>query len=105
MPKTVNPEDNIFAAFGCEDPDMLEVKAVLMLELRRYIKSRKMTQRQAAEFFGTHQPRINDMAQGDMSKFTIDYLIKMVNKAGKRVRVIIDDQPTPPAAGGQNQEA
>ena len=89
MPKTVKPEDNIFEAFDCEDSYVLEVKAALILELRSYIRLKGITQRQAAEFFGTHQPRINDLMKRRIDKFTIDALVNMLAKAGRSVKVEI----------------
>ena len=58
-----------------------------MLDLRRYVESRGWTQREAAKFFGETQPRISNLMSGDIERFSIDKLIKMLARAGLEVRV------------------
>ena len=87
--KTVKANESLFEAFGYSPDEAanLEIRANLMLVLERYIKNSEMTQRQAAKFFGIHQPRINDLMKRRIDKFTIDALINMLAIAGRSVKV------------------
>ncbi len=48
-----------------------------------------MTQTEAAEQMGVHQPRVSDLARGKIGEFTIDALVNMHAAVGLRVRVEI----------------
>ena len=51
------------------------------------IKRRKLTQAKAAEYFGVPQPKISKIVGGKVGSFSIEYLVKMVAKAGKAPRI------------------
>ena len=61
--------------------------ADLMLKLRECILDREWTQEQAANFFGETQPRMSNLMNGEISRFSVDKLINMVVKAGMQVKV------------------
>ena len=44
----------------------------------------------ALKFFGVHQPRINDLMNNRIEKFSIDVLLNMLQVAGKRVRIQVE---------------
>ena len=91
--KTVQSTESLFEAFGYSPNEAanLEIRADWMLALERYIRDEKMTQREAARFFGIHQPRINDLMKRRIDKFTIDALINMLAKTGKSVKIEIQE--------------
>ena len=62
-----------------EEAASLKGRADLMLDLRKYIEARGWTQRQAAAFFGESQPRISNLMQGEISRFSVDKLINIRN--------------------------
>lgn len=80
---------NVFADLGFDTNDAanLKVRADLMLDLRNYIESQSWTQEQAAAFFGETQPRISNLVNGEISRFSVDKLIKMLGRAGMQVRI------------------
>ena len=61
------------------------VFADLMIELRDLIQRKGLTQAQAAKLFGVSQPRISDLVRGKIAQFTIDMLVNMLARAGKKV--------------------
>ena len=65
----------------------MQVRAALMIEVQRYVNEGGLTQIQAAKRLGITQPRLNDLLRGKIDKFSVDALINMLAKAGKRVRV------------------
>ena len=87
----VGPNDNIFEALGFEKEEAanLKIRAKLMAELTRYIRDEGLSLRKAGEVFDIAHPRVNDLLQANIDKFTIDYLVNMMAKIGKVVSVNI----------------
>ena len=80
---------NVFEALE-DDPAMaqnLKIRTELMMTLRQYIEDAGLAQKEAAEVFGVHQPRISDLMRGKIDKFTIDRLVNMLARIGKTVKV------------------
>ncbi len=92
---TVKAEENIFEVLGLNSDEAanLLVRAKLMQELTQYIQEEEMTQRAAGKFFGTPHSRINDLLKGHIEKFTIDFLVNMAAKAGKKITIHLEDLP------------
>ncbi len=65
----------------------LKIRADLMLALKEYIQLQEWTQEQAAEFFEETQPRISNLMNGEISRFSVDKLINMLACAGMEVKV------------------
>ena len=78
---------NVFRdlGFGPKEAESLRLRAELMLELKRVIQKRKLTQRSAANLFGVTQPRISDLIRGKIDLFSIDALVSMLARGGMRV--------------------
>ena len=85
---------NIFEELGFdkEEASNLIIRADLMLDLRKFIQSKNWTQAEAAVFFGETQPRISNLMNGDIDRFAIDKLVKMLSRAGMEVRVLVTPQ-------------
>jgi predicted XRE-type DNA-binding protein len=82
-------KQNVFAdlGFDFEEAEHLRIRADLMLELRKFIEKKKLTQKEAAKFFGETQPRISNLLNGHIERFSVDKLIAMLHKAGVRVHI------------------
>jgi predicted XRE-type DNA-binding protein len=80
---------NVFEdlGFAPEEALNLKIRADLMLNIKRFIQSQEWTQKQAALFFGETQPRISDLINGDIERFSIDKLVIMLVRAGMDVKV------------------
>jgi predicted XRE-type DNA-binding protein len=78
---------NIFIdlGFSREEAAILQMRADLMADLRKFIKARKFTQSKAAELLGVSQSRISDLTRGKWEKFSLEMLITLATKAGMRV--------------------
>lgn len=81
--------NNLFEDLGFEKSEAanLKIRADLMLALREYIQSQGWTQEQAADFFQETQPRISNLINGEISRFSVDKLINMLSRAGMEVKV------------------
>jgi predicted XRE-type DNA-binding protein len=83
---------NVFEDLGFDPEEALNLKirADLMLNIRRFIKDQRWTQKKAALFFRETQPRISDLMNGDIERFSIDKLVQMLSRTGMNVRVEVD---------------
>jgi predicted XRE-type DNA-binding protein len=73
--------------FAPMEAESLRLRAQLMVELRRLIEERKLTQNSAAKLFGVTQPRISDLVRGKIDLFSVDTLVDMLTRAGIRVEL------------------
>ena len=80
---------NVFRDLGfcAEEAVNLKVRAMLMVELEKYIQEKHLTQKRAAERLGVTQPRISDLTRGKIELFSVDTLITMLTHAGLKVDV------------------
>jgi predicted XRE-type DNA-binding protein len=88
LPEITQGSSNVFEdlGFAPEEAINLKIRADLMLNIRRFIQSQGWTQKQAALFFCETQPRISDLMNGDIERFSIDKLVIMLAKAGMDVK-------------------
>ena len=82
---------NVFrdVGFGPKEAESMLLRAQLMVEVRRLIQARKLTQRAAAKLLGVTQPRISDLIRGKIDLFSIDTLVNMLARGGMRVKLRI----------------
>lgn len=82
---------NVFRDLGFEreEAEHLKLRSGLMIEIRRVIEARGLTQAAAAALFGVSQPRISDLVRGKIDLFSIDTLIDMLAHAGVRVSLVV----------------
>ena len=83
----IKSSGNVFVDLGYspDEAAILQMRADLMANLRKFIKARKLTQLKAAEMLGVNQSRISDLARGKWEKFSLEMLIILATKAGMRV--------------------
>jgi predicted XRE-type DNA-binding protein len=91
MSNITKGSSNVFEDLGFdkEESTNLQIRADLMLDLRKFIQSQNWTQAEAAMFFGETQPRISNLMNGDIDRFAIDKLVQMLSLAGMNVRVLV----------------
>lgn len=87
--KITEGTDNIFRDLGFaeDEAENLKLRAALMSEVRSLAAG--TTQQEAAQLFGITQPRLNDLLQGKIGKFSLDALVNMLGKAGMRVKLTV----------------
>jgi len=83
----VKSSGNVFVDLGysSDEAAILQMRADLMANLRKFIKAKKLSQTKAAELFGVSQSRVSDLARGKWEKFSLEMLIILATKAGMRV--------------------
>lgn len=85
--------DNIFRDLGFPETEAVNLlaRAELMMAIEKAIKERSLTQTEAAKVLGVGQPRLSDLYQGKIERFTVDMLMKWLAKLGKQVTIKVDD--------------
>jgi len=82
-------DGNVFADIGFDKAEAanLKIRAELIIALEKHVTRKKLKQREAAELFGISRPAVSDLVTGKVSKFSIDKLVTMLERAGKTVKV------------------
>ena len=97
------PGANIFSELGFEPSeaarlqtesqqrinDTRVLKEQLMEELSKWIAENHLKQAEASEILKVSRPRVSDVVNKKISKFTIDALVDMLSRVGKPVRIAI----------------
>jgi predicted XRE-type DNA-binding protein len=83
----IKSSGNVFVDLGYspDEAAILQMRADLMANLRKFIKARRLTQSKAAEMLGVSQSRVSDLTRGKWEKFSLEMLIVLAMKAGMRV--------------------
>ncbi len=87
--KIIESCGNVFVDLGFppEEAAILQMRADLMIDLRKLIKAKRLTQVKAAKLLGISQPRVSDLIQGKWERFSLEMLITLATRAGIRVRI------------------
>jgi predicted XRE-type DNA-binding protein len=82
---------NVFQnlGFSVEEAANLRIRADLMIQLRKLIEARGLTQAEAAKLLRVSQPRVSDLMRGKIDVFSIDTLVNMVTHAGGDVSLVV----------------
>lgn len=72
---------------SAESAANMRIRAELMVEIERYVRTGKFSQVEAAKKLGITQPRLNDLLRGRIDKFSVDALVNMLGKVGIEVSV------------------
>jgi predicted XRE-type DNA-binding protein len=78
---------NVFLdlGFSPDEAAILQMRSQLMVDLRKFIKSKKLTQTKAAELLGVSQSRVSDLIRGKWEKFSLEMLITLATRVGMRI--------------------
>jgi predicted XRE-type DNA-binding protein len=89
---TVQTFDNVWDAIADtpEEAANLTLRSDLMDMIVQIIKEGGWTQAEAAARCGVTQPRMNDLLRGRISRFSLDALVNIAAKLGKKVSVSLD---------------
>lgn len=80
---------NVFEdlGFDAEEAANLKLRSTLAIELARYVEAEGLTQAEAADRLGVTQPRVSDLVRGKLDRFTVDALVNMLARVGRRIEV------------------
>jgi predicted XRE-type DNA-binding protein len=69
--------------------ESIRLKQQLMDEIAEWMKEASVTQAVAAEVLRVTRPRVSDVVNHKVEKFTIDALVSMLGRIGKQVRLAV----------------
>jgi predicted XRE-type DNA-binding protein len=91
--KVTASSGNVFADLGFANPEEELLKAKLIREIRGIIKRRKLTQTKAAAVLGLKQPDVSALVTGRVGKFSIDRLVRCLDRLDYKVDVVVRHKP------------
>lgn len=74
------------------EAENMRIRADLMKEIREFVKRHNLTQAQAAKYCQVTAPRMSDLMNGRISKFSIDALVNMAASAKLKVSVAVQEE-------------
>ena len=82
---------NVFADLGFSPAEsaIMAMRAELMAKLREEVVERHWTQSEAALHLGISQSRVSDLVRGKYDKFSLDMLITLASRAGRKVTLSV----------------
>lgn len=81
----VRGSDNPFRDAGLSDPDAKLMKADLAAAIIRILRERDLSGARAAALAGVTEADISRMRNADLNRFTIDRLLRILNRLDSRV--------------------
>ena len=78
---------NVFADLGLADAEKLKIKTGLVIEIRKAMRSRGLTQQEAAKLMGITQPKVSDMMRGDFSNLSERKLMDCLTRLGYDIEI------------------
>jgi predicted XRE-type DNA-binding protein len=87
---------NVFedVGFPTAEAAAWQARVTLAVEIERYIAKHRLTQSKAAVAFGVPQPTISKIVRGDLSKLSLEYLIRMLAQVGIGVSIVPASRPS-----------
>lgn len=80
---------NVFEDLGLPDAEILQAKSYLSICIEQQIRERGLTQMEAAKILGIRQPKLSALLRGGFDGFTIDRLMRYLNRLGQSVEVVV----------------
>jgi predicted XRE-type DNA-binding protein len=78
---------NVFSDLGLVDAEKLKIKTGLVIEIRKAIKARNLSQQVAAKLMGISQPKVSDMMRGDFANLSERKLMVCLTRLGYDIEI------------------
>jgi predicted XRE-type DNA-binding protein len=91
--KATASSGNVFADLGFANPEEELLKAKLVREIRGNLKRRKLSQTKAAAMLGPKQPDVSALVTGRVGKFSIDRLVRCLDRLDYKVDLVVRHKP------------
>lgn len=80
---------NVFADLGAAEPEEELTKAQLASHIRQVIKTRRLTQAEAAVLMSLDQPKVSALMNGRLAGFSSDRLMRCLTALGHDVEIVV----------------
>jgi predicted XRE-type DNA-binding protein len=85
--KSTKSSGNVFADLGLPNADEHFVKAEIVLGIAARIKSKGLTQAEAAKLIGLAQPDVSKLLRGHFAGYSFERLFGFLTALGERVKI------------------
>ncbi len=82
-----NSSGNVFADLALPNPEQEKVNADLTIQIYKIIKSRGLTQVEAAKLLGTTQAQVSVLMRGSPTSFSVGRLMKFLNRLNRHIEL------------------
>ena len=80
---------DMFADLGLADAEKLKIKTGLVIEIRKAVSGRGLTQQEAAKRMGITQPKVSDMMRGDFTNLSERKLMDCLTRLGFDIEISV----------------
>ena len=91
---------NIFADLGIEDANVRQLRAILAAEIIKTLDAERLTVRDAEARTGIAAADFSRIRQVKLDRFTIDRLMRILDRLNRDVRVRVSVSKQAPSASG-----
>ena len=85
--EVIRGSGNVFADFGDADADAKKMKAVIAAEIIATLNARGLSAREGAKVAKVDAADIQRIRNADLSRFTIDRLVRVAYRLGRRIEM------------------
>jgi predicted XRE-type DNA-binding protein len=80
---------NVFLDLGLppDEAAILQIRADLMAELRKFIQSKRLSPTKAAQLLAISKSRLSDLLNGKWERFSLEMLVALATRAGMHVHI------------------
>ena len=89
LPAHTKGSGNIFADLGLPNADEHQLKAALVVQLKRLIAEREMTQTETAKLVGMKQPDLSKLLRGQFKLVSVEKLMRMLTAFDHDVEITV----------------
>ncbi|WP_372610919.1 helix-turn-helix domain-containing protein [Halomonas sp.] len=75
-----------------EEAMNMRLRSELMTQITKRVENWGVTQKEAANRLGITQPRLNDLLNGRINKFSLDALVNLTGPAHFHIELILEDK-------------
>ncbi len=86
----VHGSGNVFRDLGYANPDVAQLKAILATEIIKMLDREELTVRAAHARTGIAAADFSRIRNADLSRFTLDRLVSIINRLGARVEIQVN---------------
>lgn len=89
MTEAIHESRNVFADIGLPDAADHQLKADIVIEIKRVLEARGLTQTAAASLAGLAQPDLSNILRGRMKGFSVERLLRVLTALDQDVEIVV----------------
>jgi predicted XRE-type DNA-binding protein len=90
-----NKARHLLKAADARIAESRRLKETAAQQIALWIKTEKLTQLAASRILAVSRPRVSDLINAKLARFSLDTLISMLLRVGKNVHLVIGDRALP----------